>query len=180
MPKFWTPERPINELPEEISDIFQERAKFLYKELKNHHLDVVLIPAPDPHFEGHCIRAVEDCNPPWYRELFHGYPNWRRDRTERALGRIQDLKDLPFQDGPIGCVRSKYHYDSELRRLIYDMLIAGDYYIENGRLILRKFPNDEVRKSFGLNAVMDEEVLRDFWEISVGYDPEEEFGDIPF
>ncbi len=39
---------------------------------------IILIPAPDPHFEGHKIRVIESRNPQWYIEFGASY--WKGDR----------------------------------------------------------------------------------------------------
>jgi hypothetical protein len=175
MSDLWTPERPIRELPEEISDIFVDKSRFLYQDLQEHRLKVVLIPAPEPHFEGHCIRCVEDRNPQWYRDLYHGHPNWQRKRTKRALERIANHKDLQFMKGPIGCVEYKYHYDTELRRLIYDILISG-YYENMGRhTIVHSEPNKDVRDFFGHINLTEQEFYS-----AIGIEIDDESNQIPF
>lgn len=64
-------------------------------ELETERLVVVLTPAPDPRFSGHCVRTVECRNPAWYRRLAAGFWNregcqLRRSRVERALRRLID------------------------------------------------------------------------------------------
>ena len=58
------------------------------------HNRIVLVPAPEPHFEGHRIRVQEQRNPEWYRSF--AAPYWRtprvfclkRRRVEKALRRV--------------------------------------------------------------------------------------------
>ena len=39
---------------------------------------IILVPAPEPHFEGHKIRVVESRNPQWYIDFGEQY--WKGDR----------------------------------------------------------------------------------------------------
>ncbi len=112
------PELPLKILPEEVCEIFTLQAEFLLNELKQNRLEVVLIPAPEPRFEGHKIRIVNSSNPTWYSELFHLHQYFRRDRSEAALRRISTLQDQAF-DGV------HYRFDSIYRELIKDQLENG-------------------------------------------------------
>lgn len=60
------------------------------EELSVRRLQVVLVPAPEAHFSGHMVRAVENRNPEWYRDLIGGYPEGfvKRCRIEKALRRV--------------------------------------------------------------------------------------------
>ena len=84
----WNPQRPLGELPETIADHFRMEANFLQGDLDANRLVVVLIPAPEPQFSGHMIRAVESHNPTWYSDMYWSIPWWRRDRCTRALKRL--------------------------------------------------------------------------------------------
>jgi hypothetical protein len=62
-------------------------------ELETERLRIILVPAPDPHFDGHKIRVIESENPKWYQRFVSG--RWdrrgcdvRRDRVIRALTRV--------------------------------------------------------------------------------------------
>lgn len=68
----WDSTKPIKE-NSKLAMILSEGAEILYRDLKNNKLRVILIPAPDPHFEGHKIRVVESHPPEWYREVYHEY-----------------------------------------------------------------------------------------------------------
>lgn len=53
-----------------------------------------LVPAPDPHFDGHKVRSIESRNPSWYIEFgksFWSAPrqfNLKRRRVVKALERV--------------------------------------------------------------------------------------------
>ena len=61
-----------------------EAAAFMLKDLEQNRLEVVLIPAPDPRFQDHQIRAVEGMNPDWYRDLCHSH-QVRRTRPRQSF-----------------------------------------------------------------------------------------------
>ncbi len=75
--------------PEEIA--IAQRAIL---ELEHESNRIVLVPAPDPHFDGHKIRVTENRNPGWYIEFGKKY--WRnprqfdlkRGRVVKALKRL--------------------------------------------------------------------------------------------
>ena len=54
-------------------------------ELDYMHLQVDLIPAPEPQHQGHFVRAVFGRNPSWYRDLCAAFPRHRRTRKERYV-----------------------------------------------------------------------------------------------
>lgn len=136
----WSPDRPINELSENIRRFYIENAKFLYNDLKSNRLEVILIPAPKPMHRSHMIRAVQNQNPEWYRDLYWSIPHFRRDRSLRALDRIRKQEDRLFRVLP-------FKYDSIYRELIHNRLIEG--FRENGYVTP---PNNEVRKYFGFRT----------------------------
>jgi hypothetical protein len=53
--------------------IFARRALM---ELEHQFLQVVLTPAPHPHFEGHMIRSVVNQNPKWYQDFVRSFWGW--------------------------------------------------------------------------------------------------------
>lgn len=59
-------------------------ANLMLNELEWEFLDVILIPAPDPKFEGHMIRAVQNRNPYWYQGQ-----GFKRYQVKIALNRIR-------------------------------------------------------------------------------------------
>jgi len=73
-------------------------AKKALADLETRHNGIVLVPAPDPHFQGHKIRVQERSNPSWYRRF--GALYWRgprdfslkRCRVEKALRRVAETK----------------------------------------------------------------------------------------
>ncbi|MEK6907112.1 MAG: hypothetical protein AABW45_01150 [Nanoarchaeota archaeon] len=118
-----------------IIKIFKQEANSFLEELKHRKLEVILVPAPDPHHEGHKIRQKVNDNPEWYRELYWKYhPNFRRDRTLKSLNRLVNLEDGNF-------ITHSYKYDAVMRELIYSVLIEGYYidshiiYPENPRIV---------------------------------------------
>ncbi len=52
---------------------------------------IILVPAPEPHFEGHKIRVVERRNPQWYIDF--GLSYWKSDR-EFTLKRSRVVQAL--------------------------------------------------------------------------------------
>ena len=117
----WNYKQPINYLPEKIKNLFVEQANYLLHELENNKLKVVLVPAPDPHHIGHMIRSVEERNPGWYRELYHSYSHFKRNRSIEAIKRIATLKDKEFKIRPY----APYKYDMVYRTLILERLTEG-------------------------------------------------------
>ncbi len=115
----WDPSKPIRELPKRLEEIFSEEARILYHELESNRLEVTLIPAPDPQFQGHKIRYVENTNPGWYRNLYHSINHFRRDRSLDSLLRISLKKDWA-DDGFPFC-----SYDLTYRNLILNRLAEG-------------------------------------------------------
>lgn len=67
----------------------RERALVMRDELIERKLEVVLIPAPDQRFIGHCIRLVVNTPPEWFRKFIKQH-RWipKRDATLRALAMI--------------------------------------------------------------------------------------------
>ena len=53
----------------------QKLARQYLLELESSHLEVVLIPAPDPRHPTHMVRAVQEQNCRWYRELCEEHPS---------------------------------------------------------------------------------------------------------
>lgn len=61
------------------------------KDLEQHQNRIVLVPAPQPSFDGHKIRMVESRNPDWYIQFGKEY--WPRPR-EFTLKRARVVKAL--------------------------------------------------------------------------------------
>lgn len=138
----WDFDTSIDRLPKQISKLFSKCADDLYNELKCNKTRVVLIPAPEPRFDGHKIRMVENYNPDWYSNLYYAYQHFRRDRSLRSLDRIRDGKDKVFRASH---KYARYKYDSIYRELIFHRLIDG--YADNGY----KVKPSNVAKSFFKN-----------------------------
>ena len=134
----WDCDRPIKELPENLRHYYVEEANFLFNDLTDNPLTILLVPAPDPAHSGHMIRYVENENPSWYRGLYHSHNSFRRDLSLRALNRIKKEEDRPFKISP-------FKYDSIYRELIHERLtepylIEGHYSIPE-KEILKHFTN---------------------------------------
>lgn len=59
-------------------------AEEMLLELEANRLEVVLIPAPEKRHVGHCVRAVQDANPEWYRKFCAEYPSARKGTRIRT------------------------------------------------------------------------------------------------
>lgn len=115
----WYPTQPIATLPERIQSYFQQEAELLHNELFTNKLEVILMPAPAPHFDSHKIRVAICHNPPWYSAFYHAYDYFRRDRSLRALYSIVEKKDRQSNG-------NSYKYQRIYRGFIFQRLI-GEY-----------------------------------------------------
>ena len=145
----WGPEQPIKYLPEPIQEIYIQEAAVLERILKENQLEVILVPAPRLAFYGQKIRVPVRSNPDWFRELRAIHPYIRRNRSLRALKRIQDKKDRPTSG-------VKYNYQEVYRSLITCRLIDGytedECPIPPNRMVKRFFANGK-SKTKGKNKV---------------------------
>ena len=66
-----------------------EAAFELLVELEGAHLEVVLIPASEQRHIGHCVRAVQEQNCDWYRQLCDEHQSSRRRRSFKSDTRIK-------------------------------------------------------------------------------------------
>ena len=144
----WVPEQRLISLPKRIRGCFSEHADYLFNDLRENRLEVVLIPASEPKFSGHKIRAVENRNPVWYRKLYAQYSHFRRDRSLRSLERLKSLLDRDYTGNRRGFIQTPYSYDFVYRTLIQERLIEGFVSIEG-----KNSPNDYVREYFGLEIL---------------------------
>ncbi|MFZ5391683.1 MAG: hypothetical protein ACOZAR_00630 [Patescibacteria group bacterium] len=135
----WHPSRPLKELPKSIRDYYVDMAQYLLDNLNSQRLEVELVPAPEPKFDSHKIRFVRQSNPEWYREIYHGNNNVRRDRSCLALRRISKMADVAYD--------SYGHNDTLYRQLIHEMLINGcqvqDVIFESNKIVRRYFMIDD-------------------------------------
>ena len=140
MKKSFDPDKSLKSqnLDSRVIKVFKQEANSFLEELKHRKLEVILVPALDPHHEGHKIRMAVNENPEWYKKLYwHYHPNFRRDRTLRSLRRLSDLRDGNFKV-------HDYKYDAIMRELIFEVLTEG-YHID-GR---EAYPvNSLIRKYF--------------------------------
>jgi len=72
--------------PEEI-----DLARCALEALEREQNRIALVPAPDPHFDGHKIRVVESRNPSWY--IAFGRRFWRNPR-QFCLKRVRVVRAL--------------------------------------------------------------------------------------
>ncbi|MDD5012527.1 MAG: hypothetical protein PHQ66_02690 [Candidatus Nanoarchaeia archaeon] len=144
--EIWTPEKRLAYLPIFPRKNFIEEAEFLYNDLLNNRLKVVLIPAPIPKHSDHKIRFAESYNPFWYSGIYHSHNRGRRKDFEKSLWRIVNSLDENFNPR-----NNKYAYDTEFRDLIYSRLVEG-YVDECGSRVL---PNNQIRTFFKLDKLID-------------------------
>lgn len=72
--------------PDEVA-----KATSMLQDLEVNFLKVGLVPAPDPHFDGHMVHAKLSENPAWYRKFAEG--RWNRDGCQVKRSRVmQALK----------------------------------------------------------------------------------------
>jgi len=120
--------QPLSELiDDEVRSLFRFHAKTLFEDLQSHCLEVILIPAPDPRFSGHKIRAVECQNPVWYSYLFEQYEELKRIQSLHSLQRLAEGRDrvmIPYKKK--SHQRSfHYSYDELYRGVCKEHLING-------------------------------------------------------
>lgn len=130
----WSPELPVHELPKILQKYFVVEARYLLADLRQNRLEVVLIPAQNPKHHSHKVRAVQNQNPDWYRDLYHSTRHFRRGRSINALERICSLADQLPKENP-----KQYQYDVVYRQLIFERLTEG--YITNGCPVLPQIHN---------------------------------------
>lgn len=129
------------ELTSDILKLVLAEARRLLEELGTFYLDVSLAPAPDPQFQGHMIRIVNNSNPKWYKEIFAEL-DVKRDRIISSLKRVASSHPS-----------NKSSYDYMFIEMIKDRLING--YDDNGVWV----PHDnEVREFMGLTPI---EIIED-------------------
>lgn len=139
---------PIQKLPEEIKNLFIQTASFLYMELEEAKLEVIIKEAPKSKHSNHKIRITQNNNPQWYRDLYtqivqnykpkHSVfgrknPKFRdgrgcgkiRPRMLSALKRIIEVKDKITSHKTDKCLRYEYW----IRDLIKNMLTEGYSYM---------------------------------------------------
>ncbi len=80
-----------------LSDIHAFEAKQMLRQLQDSPMQVVLMPAPEPKHEGHCVRVVISRPPDWYMRNFYskrGRKTMKRARLIQALKRIVAKKPI--------------------------------------------------------------------------------------
>lgn len=125
--KYWSPKRPVVELPERLHSFFSDCAFILGDELQSHRLRIVLVPAPEKNFSSHKIRVVEERNPDWYSSLWNCHKWMERRRLIPAIGRVCELQDRVY-DGV------HFYYDFLVRDLVKEMFVDGFVSYEGERV----------------------------------------------
>ena len=152
--KEWRSYNPVRELPKNIRGLFIEQALYLFSDLQHRLLRVILVSAPQPRFEGHKIRVVEETNPEWYSTLYNSHRHTKRQRCVRALDRILKLEDQPFKKCTNSLIPYDYWYDTYFRGLISDRLTNG-YCLEGyGRQYFIP-PREEAVEFFDMDQIIE-------------------------
>lgn len=74
-----------------LQEVIALEAKAMIREMRDHPMQVVLMPAPDPQHVGHMIRVVVSRPPDWYMDRFYrgkGRKTFKRHRFLDALKRV--------------------------------------------------------------------------------------------
>ncbi len=142
--ELWTPEKRFLYLPPFPRELFIQEGEFLYNELVNNNLKVILIPAPEQKHADHKIRSASSHNPSWYFSVYNSHNRGKRKLLEKSLWRIVNSLDMNFNPK-----NNKYSYDTSFRQIIYSRFVDG-YSTEEG---LTVFPNNEVRYFFNLDKI---------------------------
>ena len=112
----WSPDIPVSYWPKNIREKFMEHAGILYKDLKEHKLEVKLVKISD----GRKKRALQNENPSWYKKLIRWgvIKGSNRYKIVNALEAISKGEDNRF-------CRYMYKNQSILRNLIFERLTEG-------------------------------------------------------
>lgn len=141
------PEKPLDQLPNKISNIYVAEAKELWEELKNNKLEVELAPADPQKFSNHKIRVVVNSNPQWYSELYDEYDYLERRNSLKSLNRLMTRDDPPFrEDNTNSPIPYHFCYVSKYREFIHNRLKEG--WGPEGNKTDCVSPNEEVRNFF--------------------------------
>jgi len=118
----WNPNIPVSYWPENIREKFMEHAGVLYRDLKEHKLEVKLVKISD----GRKKRALENENPSWYKKLIRWgvIKGSNRYKIVNALEAISKSEDNRF-------CRHMYKNQSIFRNLIFERLTEGYIFEEN-------------------------------------------------
>ena len=83
------------EMPDSVHQSFVYMSRYLLSELAMFTSEVVLVPAPEPAFEGHKVRMCISQNPYWWSELYRTYERSKLDRAGfiGSLNRIINRTD---------------------------------------------------------------------------------------
>jgi len=78
---------------------FLQKAKDLLTGLETQSLEVILVDAPEPNFEGHKIRLAVNRNPQWYSNYYYSrHATPQKSEFLKALRNIANgiFKDLAY------------------------------------------------------------------------------------
>ena len=89
--------RPRTARSATLSDVLMARRAL--SDLEKEFLSVILVPAPQPHFDGHMIRVAQNRNPKWYRDFVEGHWDTRgcqikKKRVIRGLHRVLEKRTI--------------------------------------------------------------------------------------
>ena len=98
-------------MTEELDQRIRDTALQMLEEKVNENLEVILIPAPEQMFMGHCIRVAAARNPEWYRELFASY-------LPKLLDCRLVVKSL------YNIAKGTYNLDRQYDGLVYEVVLA--------------------------------------------------------
>ncbi|MBU4492902.1 MAG: hypothetical protein KKA61_00865 [Nanoarchaeota archaeon] len=144
--RVWNPDIPISYLQEDIIiEKFREHAGELYKDLKEHKQEVILVEPDYKRFQGQKLRASANQNPLWYRNLINRNIISRKPREEHlnTLKAISNGSDKEFK-------RFNYKYHSVWRNLIFERLTECYEAVYMGDLKYNQPPDEEVAKYFNV------------------------------
>ena len=130
--ELWTPDKSLSELPEDIRIIYVEHARILLDKLKTYKNERRVIGGNNPLDPDYKRKGFTNINPRWYSKLYWSIPNFRRDRSEKALIRIIEGKDRKYNGW-------SYHFDKIYREYIHEEQLLPI--------------NDDIREYFNLKRI---------------------------
>jgi len=123
-----------------VSDILLY-LKIMLGQLKENKIKVILIPAPDPQFSGHMIRASIESNPEWYSELCNNNPRKRKRGEIKNYSYIKRDRIIKLLQKLINGNISRCKYTNDLIEIAKKM----------------KIENEEKRREYEEENIIEEE-----------------------
>lgn len=78
-----------------MMDLIQH-AQVMLSELESQFLEVVLLDAPEPNFDGHKIRVAVNKNPQWYSDYY--YSRHATPQKKEFMKALRDISNGIFRD----------------------------------------------------------------------------------